>query len=159
MTAKSKGSNPQRKKFRNSLRSSNITDYYNDGYDGAQGICGSLGSRRTSKCIVKFYLILSALGGFVASIGIIAITAVNNVETIEEFSEIINCCIIIKAICIAPFITYEYYMIIFEHVFVDTSHYMSSMTGVAFINNISPSAQLSLNANRSSIPKTILKEK
>lgn len=31
---------------------------------------------------------------------------------------------IAKLICLVPFITYEYYLILFEHVFVDTSHLM-----------------------------------
>ena len=76
MTGKSKGSNPQRRKFKSSFRSSRISDYYNDGYDGDQGMLGTFGSKRSSKMLVKSYLILSALGGLVASIGIIAINAV-----------------------------------------------------------------------------------
>lgn len=35
--------------------------------------------------------------------------------------------IIMKAIFMVPFITFEYYLIVFEHIFVDSAHYMSSI--------------------------------
>jgi hypothetical protein len=33
-----------------------------------------------------------------------------------------------------PFIVFEYYLILFEHIFVDTSHFMSSLASMAFIS-------------------------
>lgn len=40
---------------------------------------------------------------------------------------------IAKLVCVVPFITYEYYLILFEHVFVDTSHLMPPVIGTNFI--------------------------
>ena len=44
---------------------------------------------------------------------------------LTESVEIIKISLIIKCIAMVPFITFEYYLILFEHLFVDTSHYMS----------------------------------
>ena len=38
-----------------------------------------------------------------------------------------------------PFIVFEYYLIMFEHIFVDTSHFMTSVTENNFISLKSPS--------------------
>lgn len=35
--------------------------------------------------------------------------------------------LVVKAFCMVPFITFEYYLIIFEHIFVDTSHYQAHL--------------------------------
>lgn len=67
MTGKSKESIGRKKYGKSSFRTSRISDYQEDIYD--------LGGKRSSKCIVKFYLILSALGGLIASIGIIGMNA------------------------------------------------------------------------------------
>ena len=48
--------------------------------------------------------------------------------------------IVIKAICIVPFVTFEYYLIMFEHIFVDASHYISQIPSQSFmIDQTSPS--------------------
>ena len=33
----------------------------------------------------------------------------------------------------APFITFEYYLLMFEHLMVDTSHYMGSLASSSFL--------------------------
>ena len=45
---------------------------------------------------------------------------------------------IIKTLSMVPFIVYEYYLIMFEHIFVDTSHFMSSINSMTFLSNNSP---------------------
>ena len=43
--------------------------------------------------------------------------------------------IITKAICLVPFVIFEYYLILCEHVFIDASHYMNSFSQVDGVND------------------------
>ena len=48
-----------------------------------------------------------------------------------------------KSLCLVPFVTFEYYLILFEHLFVDSSHYVSSLASASFLENYqaSPSSR------------------
>ena len=48
-----------------------------------------------------------------------------------------------KSLCLVPFVTFEYYLILFEHLFVDSSHYVSSLASASFLDNYqaSPSSR------------------
>jgi len=42
---------------------------------------------------------------------------------------------IIKTFAIVPFLSFEYYLIMFEHLFVDSSHYQSTISSASFFEN------------------------
>lgn len=46
--------------------------------------------------------------------------------------EVLICAVFVKILVSVPFITFEYYLIMFEHVFSDASHLMSHTNSLAF---------------------------
>lgn len=49
----------------------------------------------------------------------------------EHKSDLFKWGCIVKAICLVPFVIFEYYLILCEHVFIDASHYMNSFSKIA----------------------------
>jgi len=60
----------------------------------------------------------------------------------------------VKCLAVAPFITFEYYLILFEHIFVDTSHLISGPSNQTFISQ-SPAGSRSGRARRRSYPTKV----
>jgi len=70
---------------------------------------------------------------FLTTVGIITVIATG--YSSQPWLIAATACVCLKAIVLVPFVTYEYYLLLFEHLFVDTSHYMGTQGGF-FINNL-----------------------
>jgi hypothetical protein len=79
--------------------------------------------------IIKLSLVLQAIISILVSLGIYAYTA-----GISTNKNLLGWSILIKSICMVPFITFEYYLIMFEHIFVDASHFSSSLASSSFLD-------------------------
>ena len=79
-----------------------------------------------------------------SSVGILAIQVINAMNLFDEFdwNNLMWKIVVAKCACMTPFITFEYYLIMFEHLFVDTSHYMSSVSSLNFISIRSPQVKI-----------------
>ena len=40
----------------------------------------------------------------------------------------------VKGFCLVPFVTYEYYLLIFENLFVDSSYFLSAQSNSNFLD-------------------------
>ena len=52
----------------------------------------------------------------------------------ELYQKIMMISMLVKSVTMVPFLAFEYYLIMFENIFVDTSHLMSGPYSTAFLS-------------------------
>ena len=105
-------------------------------------------TRSFQQCFVHCLLVFVSILNIMTTVGILSIQIIQLYDlNLGEFSTsnwntLMWQIIIAKCVFMSPFITYEYYLIMFEHLFVDTSHYMGSVQSLTFISMRSPVVRL-----------------
>ena len=79
---------------------------------------------------------LCAVLNMTSTIGIYVGLGQNNPSLTVSFA-------LLKSFTIIPYVVFEYYLIMFEHLFVDSSHYQSTISSESFLDHGSPNMSVS----------------
>lgn len=86
--------------------------------------------QRESEChsrLIRVYLVLTALLSITSTCCIYYSFYYNPNVKVQQAS------LIIKSWLLVPFLTFEYYLIMFEHIFVDSAHYLPQTQSLSFL--------------------------
>lgn len=109
------------------------------------------GGNATCKTIWRLLLVLQATCSFLATLlffsALFYIVHMDECWCKDNRELLFQIGCVVKAFCMVPFVIFEYYLILCEHLFVDASHYMSSMNAQNIFLDVQPSPR-SLNKRR-----------